>query len=177
MNAGVRLARTVGVAAVAGAVLGSCASDPRKGYAFQSTFPEGVKTVAVPVFENETFDTGVEAALTEAVIKELQRSSGLRVVQGGGADTTLRAIVTGSEMRRLSTQSETGLVQELGVTLTVDFDWRDNRSGKVLVSRRGFAAADTFVPARPSNERLETGRNGAVQRLAGDLVAELRSNW
>jgi hypothetical protein len=177
MNAGRRAVGALGVTAWAVGVLAGCASDPRRGYAFRSATPDGVRTVAVPVFENSTFDAGVEAALTEAVIKELQRTPGLRVVQGGGADTTLRAIVTSSEMRRLSTQSSTGLTQELGVTLKVDFDWRDNRSGKVLVSRRDFAAADTFVPARPSNERLETGRNGAIQRLAVDLVAELRSTW
>lgn len=166
------------LALLAWALAAACASDPRHGYSTRSTFPDDVTTVSVPVFENSTFDVGLEAVLTEAVVKELQRSTSIRVVQGGArANTVLRGVITGSEMRRLSSARHTGLVQEQGVVLTVDFEWRDERTGRVLVSRRNFSAADTFVASRPSGERLESGRNGAAQRLARDLVSELRSNW
>ncbi|GJQ30779.1 MAG: hypothetical protein HBSAPP03_26630 [Phycisphaerae bacterium] len=154
-----------------------CASDARQGYSFSSTMPEGITTVSVPVFENYTFDVGLEAELTEAVIKELQRTSGVRVVQGGGADSSLKGAITSSELRRLTLERGTGLVQELALTIVVDFDWKHNRTGQVLTSRRNFAASDTFVPAKPTGERIETGRHAAVQRLAKDLVAELRSGW
>ncbi len=154
-----------------------CASNPADGYSFDSTYPQGIRTVSIPVFDNYSFDTGVESELTDAVIKEFQRSTGIRVVQGGTAESELKGVVTKSELRRLSTQRGTGFVQELAVTLTVDFDWKDTRSGKLLVSRRQFAAADTFVPVPGSGERLDTGRHGAVQRLAQDLVAELRESW
>lgn len=156
---------------------GACASDPRRGYSFASAMPEGVSTVQVPVFENYTFDVGLEAELTEAVIKELQRSSGVRVVQGAGADSTLRAAITASDLRRLTLERGTGMVQEVALTITIDFDWKDNRSGRILTSRRNFAASDTFVPARPTGETIDTGRHAAVQRLARDVVAELRTGW
>ncbi len=155
----------------------ACSSNPRQGYSFATTMPEGVTSVQVPVFENYTFDVGLEAELTEAVIKELQRSSGVKVVQGGGADSTLRAAITRSEMRRLTLERGTGLVQELALTITIDFDWKDNRNGRILTSRRNYAASDTFVPAQPTGERIDTGRHAAVQRLAKDLVAELRGDW
>jgi hypothetical protein len=63
------------------------------------------------------------------------------------------------------------------VQITVDFEWRDNRSGEVLKARRNFSAADSFVPSRPSGERLELGENAAAQRLARDMVNELRGAW
>jgi hypothetical protein len=158
-------------------LLAACAADPRKGYSFASTYPEGVRTVTVPTFENYTFDVGLEDLVSEAVIKEIQRSTGLRVVQGDAADSTLRGIIRSADLRRLTVQRGTGFVQEMALTITVDFDWQDNRSGRLLTSRRAFAAGDTFVPARPTGERLDTGRNGAAQRLARDLVMELRSSW
>jgi hypothetical protein len=68
-------------------------------------------------------------------------------------------------------------VQELGVQLTVDFEWVDNRTGKTIVARRSFTAQSTFIPQRGVGERLETGKSAAVQRLARDIVAELRSAW
>lgn len=157
--------------------LAGCASDPTRGYSFAETMPPDVKTVSIPVFENYTYDLGLEALVTEAVIKELQRSTPLKVVSHGAADSELKGIITKSELRRLSVQQKTGFSQELGVIITVDFDWKDVRSGEVISSRRDFAAADTFVPANPSGERLDTGRVGAASRLARDLVWELRSNW
>ncbi|MBI1190296.1 MAG: hypothetical protein GC200_06400 [Tepidisphaera sp.] len=154
-----------------------CASEPSEGYSFQSTYPAGVRTVSVPIFDNYSFDTGVEVELTDAIIKEIQRSTDLKVVQGGSAESQLKGVVTKSQLRRLSIQRGSGYVQEVAVTLTVDFDWKDTRTGKLLTSRRQFAASDSFVPVPGSGERIETGRHGAVQRLAHDIVAELREGW
>ncbi len=53
------------------------------------------------------------------------------------------------------------------MTVTVDFEWRDNRTGKVLVSQRNFSATDTFVASRPSAERLEQGEQGGWGRSRG----------
>lgn len=159
------------------ALLAGCAADPRSGYSSESTFPAGIETVSIDIFDNYSTTPGVETALTEAVIKEIQRSSGMRVVSKGRADSTLRGVVTAVSLRRLSLEPTTGMVQELAVSITVDFDWKDVRTGNTLTSRRGFAAADTFVPARPTGEPLSTGLDSATQRLAQDIVNELRAAW
>lgn len=159
------------------ACLPACSADPAQGYSFKPLHDENYRTIAVPVFDNETFSTGLEIELTEAIIKEIQRTTRWAVVPAGEADTVLSGSITGSELRRFSADSETGLVREMGVELRVDFDWQDNRSGRSLVARRGFAALDTFVPAQGTGERIEKGQHGVVQLLARDIVAELRSTW
>ncbi len=165
-------------AAVLGAALWGCAADPREGYSTRDVFSSDIRTVAVPMFENATFTPGIEAQVTEAVIKELQARTSWRVTESAGADAVLTGVVRGSDLSRLSVDPRTGLMQELGVRVSVDFDLRDNRTGAVLVSRRGFTAVDTFVPARGTGERLEVGQGSAVERLARDLVAQLRgANW
>lgn len=153
-----------------------CASDPRQGYSSKSTFPEDIRTVSVPIFRNYSTTPGIEAEVTEAIIKEIQRSTPMKVVSSGG-DSTLTGVITGSELRRLSVRSGTGLVQELAVQITVDFDWRDTRRGEMLVSRRGYTVSDTFVPAVGVGERLESGQHSAAQRLAKDMVSEMRGAW
>jgi len=155
----------------------ACASDPTQGYAFTNSHDAAIRTVAVPIFQNPTFEKGLEIELTDAVIKEIQRSTPWRIAPEGTANTTLAGTLTNSRLRRLSTGRETGYAQELAVELTVDFDWKDARTGKTLVARRSFTATESFVPASPANERLEAGQHAAIQRLARDLVAELRSNW
>jgi hypothetical protein len=169
----------IGAAVVAaGVCVPGCASDPTRGYAFASSHDASIRTVAVPIFQNPTYTRGIEVELTDAIIKEIQAKTPWRVVpEGSGANSTLSGKLTDSRLHRLSTSPGTGYAQELAVELTVDFDFKDARTGKTIVSRRGFTASDEFVPASPANERIEKGEHGAVQRLARDIVAELRSNW
>ncbi len=168
--------------AVAGAVvamssMSGCASDPHEGYAFDADYPADIQTVRVPIFDNHTFAHGVEAQLTEAIAKELLRATPYRVTTSADADTVLTGVITNVEMRTLSRDSTTGYVQELAVRVTIDFDWRDTRNGQLLVSRRGFAGVDTFVPTARTRETVEYGQTATVQRLATDVVRTLRSGW
>lgn len=155
----------------------ACAADPTIGYSTRPAHDERIRTVAVPVFGNNTFSHGLEFHLTEAVIKEIRRSTPWRIAAVDTADATLRGTIVSAELRRLSLARGTGLVQEQAVELTVDFELVEQGSGQTLVSRRGFRVVEVFVPSRPSMERLELGQHAAIQQLARDIVAQLRSNW
>lgn len=162
--------------AVAG-TLASCASDPTKGYSSASTYDQSVRSIAVPMFDNATFNIGQEAYLTEAIIKELRTQTPWIVTSVGNSETTLSGSIVRSDLITYSRESQIGLVQEVGVRFTVDFEWVDNRTGKSLVARRNFSASESFVPSLPAGERLAVGEQAAIQELARDIVSELRSNW
>ena len=51
------------------------------------TYDESIRTVAVPVFNNSTFEAGLDAQLTEAIIKEIQRTTKWTVVSTGTSRT------------------------------------------------------------------------------------------
>lgn len=159
------------------ALPGACASDPTRGYSFRSTHSETIRTVSVPVFENTSFATGLESELTEAIVKEIQRTTRWTITRSAVADATLTGAVVSSDLRRLSGNVATGLDQEMITEVRVDFEFKDNRTGRVLVSRRGFAASGTFVTSRTVGELPQVGRTGAVQTLARDIVAEFREAW
>lgn len=157
--------------------LGGCAADPSQGYSFASTYDESIKSVAVPVFRNETTSRGLELQLTEAVIKELQRRTPWHVAPTDRADTTLVGVITRTELSVLSDDPQTGLVQEQAVRITISFEWRDNRSGDILVARDNYSASAVFSPSRSVGDRLENGQRGAIQELAQDVISQLRSSW
>jgi len=132
----------------------------------------------VPIFENPTFYHGVEVQLTDAIIKELQRQTPYAVVNGGGgAQSTLSGTVTDVKMRQMTTNRRTGLVEDVAVSMSVDFTWRDNRSGRPILQRSQFTASEDFVPSRPTNERIELAEHAVVQELARAIVNEMRSKW
>ncbi len=162
---------------VAVAIAPGCSSDPKEGYSFKGAHSESIRTVAVPIFDNRTYSTGVEVELTEAIVKEIQRTTGWTISSAGAADATLSGVVQGADFRTLSTDRQTGLVQEVGVEVRVDFELRDNRTGRVMVSRQNFAAMDTFGPSIRVGERPEVGRTATVATLARDIVGELRESW
>lgn len=168
----------LGLAALGLAALlsGGCAAAPDEGYVLGDAHDRSIRSVRVPLFENETFDHGLEMRLTEALIKEIERSTPWNVSTDAAA-TSLTGSIRTSNLATLSTNRDSGLVQELAVEIAVDFEWRDNRTGRTLLARRDFRSAGTFVPAFGVQERLATGQQAAIEALARDIVAELRSDW
>ena len=166
-----RAAALVGLCVLAG--LCGCVD----GYTTSGVYREDVRTIAIPVFENETFAHGLEVELTDALIKEIHASTPWRVASSAGANTRLSGRIESADLRRLTTNNASGLVQEMAVQLTVSFEWRDLRTDEILVTRRGFSAAETFVPALGARERLETGQRAAVDQMAREIVGQLRSSW
>lgn len=174
-----RNATSLATAATLALIVGGagCSSDPATGYSFTSTYDTSVRTVAVPVFDNATMETGLGVELTDAVAKEIQRATPWRVVARASADTELLATVTDVSRRTLSEARGTGLSEEQAITVTVRFEWRDARTGRAIVSRRNFSASATSIQARPTSERAEVGRREAIEELARDIVRELRTTW
>lgn len=146
------------------------------GYTAEGVWAES-RTVAVPVFENDTFEAGLGAELTDAVIKELNARTPWAVTRVGGSGTTLSGTITEVRRQNLTTGSTTGLVSEQAIVVKMDFQLVDNATGETIVARRDLSAAGTFVPALPAGERTEIGRRAAVRALARSLVDELRSGW
>jgi hypothetical protein len=99
------------------------------------------------------------------------------VVVTGPSETKLSGTIQDVILRPLTMSRRTGMVEDMAVQVVIDFDWEDARTGRPLVRRRNFTVTESFVPTRPSGERLELGRQAVVQEAARAIVAELRSSW
>jgi len=147
------------------------------GYSTRELYPAQYRTVAVPNFDNRTFDREVEFELREALIKEIEQRTPYKVVRTpGAADTLLEGTVVEVQRSAISRQQGTGLPQEVEVTVMVDFVWRDLRSGEDLRGYRGFSATGQYVPVRTVGEFDVTAKHRAVQRLAQDIVSTMRED-
>jgi hypothetical protein len=163
----------VGVAGV----LPACSAGPTPGYAVAEPYDASVRTVGVPIFANQTFARGTELTLTDAIIKQIQQQTPWRVVSPERADTVIEGAITNAELGLLSNDPRTGLAEEQTYRLTVRYSWRDNRTGETRVARENFTATGVFAPARGAGERIESGQRDAIDELARDIVATMRSAW
>ncbi len=179
------LLRGILFAVLAGAVFGAACGCAGKsgaeadaaGYSARSLYPAGYRSIAVSIFDNRTFVTGIERDITDALIKEIQTRTPYAVTRSESAETELSGAIVAVEKTRLNRARGSGLVREVLLSVTVDFQWRDLRTGKVIVERKEFSASDESMPSRPFGERPEIAEYGLAQTLARQIVAEMRDQW
>ncbi|MBD3400870.1 MAG: hypothetical protein GF399_11155 [Candidatus Coatesbacteria bacterium] len=100
-------------------------------YTFTPNLPPGIESVAVPVFENQTFTYGIEQTLTEEVIEELLTNSPLTVRDRDRADALLLVSIT-RYVTRAKTYDVEEDVKERELTVEVELTFRDLASKRDL---------------------------------------------
>ena len=147
------------------------------GYTSKELFPTNYNTVAVPIFENRTFYRGMEFELAEAMVKQIESRTPYKVVSPGTAQTILEGTITDVQQTQLSRRRPGGVPQEVELTVTADFVWKDLTSGEVITDRRGFVAVGRHIPTSGINEPFEIAQHEALERMAEDIVSTMRSDW
>src|SRR3954447_4898852 len=107
-------------------------------YQWRSLYREDVKTVAVPIFQNKDYTRGVEFDLTKAVVNQIEAHTPYKVVPRERADTILEGEIVSVRRNTISKDARTAVPQEQLYVVTVDFTWKDIKTGRILVERRNF---------------------------------------
>ena len=148
---------------------------PKSGYQWHSLYREDVQTVAIPIFGSRDFRRGVEFKLSKAVINQLEAHSPYKVVDRDHADTILEGEVSKVDVSNLSRSFVEGIPQEQLMTVTVNFVWKDLRSGRILMERKNFQQTASFYPTLGEGEFV--GSQQAVEKLALGIVQEMQADW
>jgi hypothetical protein len=140
------------------------------GYAPGYTSPPGVRTVAVPTFNNATFPLRreVEYDLTSTLRKEINTRTNLRLVDSGVADMTIHGTVREFREKlvaedRQDRKTESSIIVE--VDLVVE-DYVNAKQWKERVSVREPLSTQT-------GETLETARSRALGNLAEKIIEQV----
>jgi hypothetical protein len=147
----------------------------RNGYAWGTTFRKDIRTVAVPAFGTKSFSRGDEITLTQALIAQIESRTPYKIVPAERADTILEGLVVSVGTGTVSLDNQTALPQESVYTISVDFTWKDLRSGTILVERRNFDQSSTYYPTL--GDGRAHGRQTTAEALAASIVDELQGEW
>src|SRR4051795_7858669 len=107
-------------------------------YQWSSLYRQDVRTVAVPIFKNKTFERGVEFSLSKALVNALEANTPYKVAPRERADTVLEGEVQDVRLRTVSNDSRAAIPQEQLYVVRVNFVWKDMRTGRVLCQRENF---------------------------------------
>ena len=154
---------------VSAAVLSGCEQvDPELGYSMRSLYRTDVRTVAVEMFQSESFRRGVEFELTRAVSEQLELHSPLKVVSDRRkADTLLYGTITRIDERVLSRQRQLDRPLENEVILLVRVTWKDLRSGELILDDQPIRVSGRYASL------LGAGRASAAREAANEAAVRI----
>ena len=141
--------------------LTGCAS-----YRITSDVPEELRTIAVPVFENETGYPEIGATVTQYTLREFQREGTMKVKPLDGASLKLLGTMKLREMIPVRFDRSYGSrAAEYRYTLTAEITLIERGTGKFLLDAVQVHGTTTFL----TYDDMLTGMQNAYPRIAKEL--------
>lgn len=145
------------------------------GYRSGNLYRPEVRTVHVAMFASKEFRRDLEFMLTEAVKKRIGLDTPYKLAPQAKADTILTGEVLEERQAAFAPDFLSRLPREKQLTLAVHVQWKDLRSGRVLVDRPVELQGVDYIP--PAGEVERFAQEKAIDRLAQRIVAEMYKDW
>ncbi len=144
------------------------------GYQFQgsgSILPPDIKTVAIPIAENNTTEANLGERFTEALRSRFERYGVVKIVENEGeADAILLAKVVDLDSRVSGVTSNTDIETENSLVLTVAVELR-KKNGQLLYKNGGMSISDNVAGVRDLvvTSSSDFAQGGSSSDTLGDL--------
>jgi len=146
------------------------------GYSNESLFPENVSSVYVEMFDNQSFRRGVEYELTDALAKRIEAQTPYKIISDRDlADTVISGQITAISESVLTSERETGRALERGVEVQAVVDWKNLKTGELLIDSKQVAASASF--SQWQNQGFGYASALAANKLAGKIVELMEKQW
>ena len=141
------------------------------------TAMRSVRTLSVPNFKNDTFESRVEVLFADAFVKRLQQDATYRLVNSNEADAILSCTISSIESTSLrSVVSDVLATREFGLIVNAKYEVVDQSSGTVLMQGSASGKSSFF-----SGNDLQTSKQQALSNaaldLADKLTAQVTEGW
>jgi hypothetical protein len=155
---------------------GLCGCGGTNGYSNDPLFPTDVSGVYVEMFENRTFWRGVEYQLTDALAKHIEAQTPYKIVSDRNrADSLISGQILSVGQSTLSIERETGRALEKEVELRATVDWKDLRTGKLLIDNRQVSASASYSELQ--SQSFNYAHRIAANNLAQKIVELMEQGW
>ena len=146
-------------------------------------FPTNIRTIYVPVAQNQTARHQLGPQLTEALIDEIQRRTPFIVVDHAGADSVLQCTI-GHEGKVVLTEASSDDPRALDSAIAVSANWT-GRGGMPLftnaITKQNpneptvFTQSVRFVPE--AGQSVGAANREAIKKLAQRIVSQMENRW
>ena len=143
--------------------------------------PPDIKTIAVPIFVNQSPTFRIEAKLAAAISRELLERTKFQITPNpGGADAVLKGTVKDVRRGVITFDLTTGRASSLQIQVLADVQLEDLHSKKVVYANPNFIFREEYQVSQTTSGLFEEDQ-AALDRLSRDvartLVTELLENF
>jgi hypothetical protein len=155
---------------------GLCGCAEMAGYSDESLFPRDVSTVCLKMFDNQSFRRGVEYELSDALAKRIEVETPYKIVSDPDrADTVISGQIVSIGELALSTDRDIGTVLEKEVELLAVVDWKNLKTGQLLIDHRQVSASASYSEYQEQDFKYASAL--AANNLARKIVELMERNW
>lgn len=144
-------------------------------YSFSGSANPHLKTVAVPIFDDQTAEFGVKEQLTNAIIASFNRDNTLKI-----ADRRVADVIVAGTILRLNEQAgaytSQEQVQEIRVYLTAKIKCDDVKKRKVLWEEE-LTQFGAYSPGGANSDDRQRAITEAVEKIATEVLNRTVSGW
>lgn len=144
------------------------------GYSSKSLLRSNVRSIYVPIFDNNTFRRGYEFDLTKAVRDQILLRTRLNIVDKDEADSVLFGKITSVNENVLIENTRDNIV-ESRVSVGIEIRWVDRRTGRTIVERKNIKRQAEFIVSR--NETLTSSSKESFVIVAQGVVDAMEEDW
>jgi hypothetical protein len=152
-------------------LLGGC-------YTFRGQKAGAIKSIAIPLFENETAEFGLAERVTDALITGFQRDGTLRVTSSEQADAILQGRVLTVEDLPYTARSDQAAVtvEEYRFSLNCTIELINSRTQEPIWSQ-SFPMWAIYSYSSGSLANRDQAIQEAVEKLQQDLLNKIVGSW
>ena len=135
--------------------------------------PASVRTIAVPVFVNQTQTYRIEQILTRDVVREFLARTHYQIANDAGksADAVLKGTVVSAQAAPLTYDAQTGRISSAVVTVSMKVSLVDH-SGHTFFENQNYTFRQQYQVSREVTSFFEE-ETPALQRMSQDFARTL----
>ena len=146
-------------------------------------YRQDIRTVYVPMFESDSFRRNLGERLTEAVVKEIENTSSLKVISDpSAADSVLSGRIV-FEGKTVLAETNTDEPRDVETNLVVIVNWIDRqgfavtRACSISLAQQGFSIAQPADFIAEAGQTVSSAHQEAIQRVARQIVSQMEAPW
>lgn len=151
------------------------------GYHIGASVPkkmEGIKTIAVPSFRNETLMPRLEALAAGTLIKQIQQDGTFQVRSTQEADVIFQGTITNIRRRGMrSVRSDIVKQQEYYLSVTISYLLTRRSTGEAVDSGTMVVGTSFFVSGNDVNQDERQAMPLALEAAATRITSKLTTGW
>lgn len=148
------------------------------GYSTSSRTAKGIKSIAVPFFENQTAEPALEITVTESIIQNLVEDNTLKVTGEDRADAILQGQIVEFLNRPFSFDANLN-AQEYRVDISVKVTLTNRESGDAIWRNLVFKGQGTYFldVGEGEGNTFEEAVDQAVKIITNEILNKTTQDW